>query len=145
MKKFAKIAALALVVVMSLAMLVACAPNSNPDKAIEALKKNGYTAAKDANVVPAFATAPPTKPTLVGVKGVDTVISGTKSSGEGDDAKVDHVTVIYFASADQAKTAWDKVKSYAEKDKDSKDSDWTITQSGKMIYYGTKAGIAAAR
>lgn len=138
MKKFAKIAALALVVVMSLAMLVACAPNSNPDKAIEALKKNGYTAAKDANVVPAALT-------LVGVKGVDTVISGTKSSGEGDDAKVDHVTVIYFASADQAKTAWDKVKSYAEKDKDSKESDWTITQSGKMIYYGTKAGIAAAR
>lgn len=138
MKKFAKIAALALVVVMSLAMLVACAPNSNPDKAIEALKKNGYTAAKDANVVPAALT-------LVGVKGVDTVISGTKSSGEGDDAKVDHVTVIYFASADQAKTAWDKVKSYAEKDKDSKDSDWTITKSGKMIYYGTKAGIAAAR
>ena len=138
MKKFAKIAALALVVVMSLAMLVACAPNSNPDKAIEALKKNGYTAAKDANVIPAALT-------LVGVKGVDTIISGTKSSGEGDDAKVDHVTVIYFASADQAKTAWDKVKSYAEKDKDSKDSDWTITQSGKMIYYGTKAGIAAAR
>lgn len=138
MKKFAKIAALALVVVMSLAMLVACAPNSNPDKAVEALKKNGYTAAKDANVVPAALT-------LVGVKGVDTVISGTKSSGEGDDAKIDHVTVIYFASADQAKTAWDKVKSYAEKDKDSKDSDWTITQSGKMIYYGTKAGIAAAR
>ncbi len=138
MKKFAKIAALALVVVMSLAMLVACAPNSNPDKALEALKKNGYTAAKDANVVPAALT-------LVGVKGVDTVISGTKSSGEGDDAKVDHVTVIYFASADQAKAAWDKVKSYAEKDEDSKDSDWTITQSGKMIYYGTKAGIAAAR
>ena len=109
MKKFAKIAALALVVVMSLAMLVACAPNSNPDKALEALKKNGYTAAKDANVVPAALT-------LVGVKGVDTVISGTKSSGEGDDAKVDHVTVIYFASADQAKAAWDKVKSYAEKD-----------------------------
>ena len=138
MKKFAKIAALALVVVMSLAMLVACAPHSNPDKALEALKKNGYTAAKDANVVPAALT-------LVGVKGVDTVISGTKSSGEGDDAKVDHVTVIYFASADQAKAAWDKVKSYAEKDEDSKDSDWTITQSGKMIYYGTKAGIAAAR
>ena len=138
MKKFPKIAALALVVVMSLAMLVACAPNSNPDKALEALKKNGYTAAKDANVVPAALT-------LVGVKGVDTVISGTKSSGEGDDAKVDHVTVIYFASADQAKAAWDKVKSYAEKDEDSKDSDWTITQSGKMIYYGTKAGIAAAR
>lgn len=138
MKKFAKIAALALVVVMSLAMLVACAPNSNPDKALEALKKNGYTAAKDANVVPAALT-------LAGVKGVDTVISGTKSSGEGDDAKVDHVTVIYFASADQAKAAWDKVKSYAEKDEDSKDSDWTITQSGKMIYYGTKAGIAAAR
>ena len=138
MKKFAKIAAIALVVVMSLAMLVACAPNSNPDKALEALKKNGYTAAKDANVVPAALT-------LVGVKGVDTVISGTKSSGEGDDAKVDHVTVIYFASADQAKAAWDKVKSYAEKEEDSKDSDWTITQSGKMIYYGTKAGIAAAR
>lgn len=136
MKKFAKIAALALVVVMSLAMLVACAPNSNPDKAIEALKKNGYTAAKDTALSKAMQ--------LAGIE-VNAIVSGTKTSGEGDNAKLDHVTIVYFDNADAAKNAWDKVKSFAEKDKDSKDSDWTMAQSGKIIYYGTKDGINAAR
>lgn len=92
MKKFAKIAAVALVVVLSLAAFVACGPNSDPEKAISALKKNGYTAAKDDTVIPAALR-------LLGVK-VDSVVTGTKTSGEGDNAKIDHVTIIYFASAD---------------------------------------------
>lgn len=138
MKKFAKIAAVALVVVLSLAALVACGPNSDPEKAIAALKKNGYKAAKDDTVIPAALR-------LLGVK-VDSVVTGTKTSGEGDNAKIDHVTIIYFASADQAKENMSKIEEYAKKnDSDSNGSDWEIKQSGAMIYYGTKAGISAAR
>lgn len=138
MKKFAKIAAVALVVVLSLAALVACGPNSDPEKAISALKKNDYAAVKDDTVIP-------TALRLLGVK-VDSVVTGTKTSGEGDDAKIDHVTIIYFASADEAKENMSKIEDYAKKnDSDSNSSDWEIKQSGAMIYYGTKAGISAAR
>ena len=138
MKKFAKIAAVALVVVLSLAALVACGPNSDPEKAISALKKNDYAAAKDDNVIPAALR-------LLGVK-VESVVTGTKTSGEGDNTKIDHVTIIYFASADQAKENMSKIEEYAKKnDSDSNGSDWEIKQSGAMIYYGTKAGISAAR
>ena len=42
MKKFAKVMSVALVAVLALAVLVACAPASNPKKAAEALDKNGY-------------------------------------------------------------------------------------------------------
>lgn len=138
MKKFLQIASLALVVVLSLAIFVACAPNSDPNKAIEALKKNDYAAAKDTVVVPIALK-------LLGVN-CDSVVTGTKTVGEGEDAKIEHVTIIYFTSADEAKSAWDKVKSYAEdKDENKNDSDWTIKQSGAMIYYGTSAAIKAAR
>lgn len=138
MKKFAKIAALALMVVLTVAALVACGPNSDPAKAIESLKKNGYTAAKDETLVP-------TALRLLGVK-VDAVVSGTKASGEGDNAKVDHITIIYFTSADEAKNNMETIKGYAQKeDKDSSDSNWVFTQSGAMIYYGTKDAVAAAR
>lgn len=38
------------------------------------------------------------------------------------------------------------IEEYAKKnDSDSNGSDWEIKQSGAMIYYGTKAGISAAR
>ena len=44
MKKFVKILSLSLVAVMLLAMLASCAPASDPGKAVEALKAEGYTA-----------------------------------------------------------------------------------------------------
>lgn len=43
MKKFAQIAALTLLVVLTVAMLVACAYSSNPQKEKEKLEKDGYT------------------------------------------------------------------------------------------------------
>lgn len=137
MKKFAKIMAVALVVVMTMALLVACGPASDPDKALAALKKHEYTAAKDALVVPIALKA-------LGVKGVETVISGSKSVKDGDKTKVETVTVIYFTDAKAAKDAWSKVQEFANGENKDKDSDWTVKQSGAMIYYGTKAGINAA-
>ncbi len=136
MKKFAKVMALMLVVAMGVAMLVACAPASDPDKALSALKENGYrSAAKDTLVIPGVLKA-------LGVSGVDCVVSGTNTT-EGSEG---HVTIVYFYTKDAADAAWDSVKSYAEKDdSDSEDSDWEIAKSGKMIYWGNKNGIKSAR
>ena len=133
MKKFAKIAALALVVVMSLAMLVACAPNSNPDKALEALKKNGYTAAKDATILPAAYK-------LVTGKSISAVVSGTKIA----DGKTDTVTIVYFESSKDAKDSFESLSKKADEDKKD-ESDWVCKQSGSLIYWGTKEGVKAAR
>lgn len=128
MKKFAKIMALMLVVAMGVAMLVACAPASNPEKALSALKKNGYTAGK-VNAI-------------IGVKGIDCVVSGSN----GTEGKEGHVTIVYFTSKDAADSAWESVQKYAKsEDKESKDSDWEIKKSGKMIYWGDSNGIKSAR
>ena len=137
MKKFAKVMAVALVAVMALAVLVACGPASDPQKAIDALKKNEYSAAKDSLVVPTALKA-------LGVSGVETVVSGSKSVKDGDKNKVETVTIVYFTDAKAAKEAWTKVEEYANKDNKDKDSDWTVKQSGAMIYWGTKAAINAA-
>ena len=57
MKKTLRLIALALVLVMSVAMLASCAtPNKDPDDAIAALEDNGYTAAKD-NILAIFIAA----------------------------------------------------------------------------------------
>ena len=52
---------------------------------------------------------------------------------------------MYFASKDDAKDAMEKVKEYADDDKKDEDTDWVIKQSGAMIYYGTSAGVKAAK
>ena len=134
MKKAIKILALSLVLIMSVMVLASCgAPNADPDKALDALKKNEYTAGEDKVIIPLALK-------LLGVD-VDTVISGTATI----DDKVEHVTILYFEDADDAKEAWEDVKEYAEGEKDDKDTDWTIAQSGAMIYWGTSAGIKAAK
>ena len=141
MKKFTKILALALVAIMSLVVFAACAPNADPVKAEAALKENGYTAGKDDTIVPGILG-------FAGIKDVDCVVSGSLLvEGEGDeDDKLEHVTIVYFESAEAAEAAWEKMQDYAAKeDEDAKESDWTIKRSGAMIYYGTSAAIKAAR
>lgn len=132
--KTMKLIALALVLTLSVLTLVSCfAPNANPDKAIAALKDADYKAVEDDTVTPLILAG-------LGVKDVETVVTGTAVI----DDKIEHVTIIYFDDAEDAKAAWEKVKEYAEKeDKDEKDTDWTIAKSGKMIWYGTKAAIKA--
>lgn len=136
MKKALRLIALSLVLIMSVAMLASCGatPNSDPDDAIAALKDNGYTAAKDNAIVP-------TALKILGVDGVKTVISGSARIDE----KFETVTVIYFDSKDDANDAWEKVKEYAEKEKDDEASDWVCEKSGAMIYFGTPNAIKAAK
>ena len=137
MKKTVRLLALALVTVMVCLTLASCGgPNPDPDKALESLKDNGVTfAGKDTLIVPAALK-------LAGVDGIDCVVSGT---GKIDD-KYAHITIIYFDEAADATDAFEKVEDYADKNKgDAEDSDWVFKKSGKMIYYGTKDAVKAAK
>ncbi len=138
MKKTLRILALAMVTVILTLALVSCGgPNADPDKAVEALKKNGIVlAGKDTKLLP------PTFEAL-GADGIDCVVSGT---GKIDD-EFATITIIYFDEAADAKDAMEKIEDYAEKNKDdeAKDSEWVFKQSGKMIWFGTKAAIKAAK
>ena len=131
------ICALALAI-SCLFVLASCgAPNSDPDKALEALKENGVTwAAKDTKVIPGLLK-------IAGIDDVDCVVSGT---GKIDDEYA-HITIIYFEDASAASDEWEDVQDYADdkKDDEAEESDWVCKKSGKMIYYGTKNAIKAAK
>lgn len=133
MKKFAKIAAVVLVAVMALAVLVACAPNSDPDKAVSALKENGYTATKVSAGSYAGLTA-----VVTGSKGLLSSILG------GEDFQF--ITIYYFESKSAANDAWDAIQGEADKNSNKKDdSDWVVAKSGAMIYFGTKQAVKDAK
>ncbi len=132
MKKVVKVLAVALVCVLALAMLVACAPSSDPDKAVKALKENGFTAT-----------------TTAGSGDVECTVVGTKVDLSAK--TFDGITIIYYKDASAAKKDWDENKDDLEELKQSlikegvdKD-DVVIERSGKMIYYGSKEAIKAAR
>lgn len=132
MKKFAKIMVLVMVIAMSLALLVSCGPNRDPDKAISALENNHYVASK-------YTRLPEE---LADIKGIETVISALQKI----DGKSDSVTIFYFESSKAANDAWDKINEYVnDLNKYYDNSDFTINISGSMIYYGTEAAIKAAR
>ena len=136
MKNAIKLIALSLVLVMSVMLLASCgAPNADPDKAVEALEKNDYFVTEDDRATPAILLG-------LGIKDVEVVVTGTAKI----DDKHEHVTILYFEDAEAAKAAWENAQKYAEdKEKDEDESDWTIAQSGAMIYWGTSAAIKAAQ
>ncbi len=135
MKHTLRMIALSLVLVMSVLVLASCGgPNSDPDKALAALKENGYTAAESDTIAVAALT-------LAGIKNVQSVVSG---SAKIDD-KFETITILYFADSDAADAVWEKAQEYAEDEKDdAEDSDWVCEKSGAMIYFGTKAAVKAA-
>ncbi len=137
MKKTVKVLAFALTFIMLAMALTACAPKSDPDKALKALKDKEYSAVKS-DYLGALGLA------ALGIKGVDSVVSGTKTVEKKDEEKTESVTIIYFSSKDAAKDAWEKVEDYAKDQNKDKDTDWQVKKSGAMIYFGTKAGIKAA-
>lgn len=136
MKNSLRFLALAMVTVVLCLTLASCGgPNADPDKALSSLKDNGVKwAGKDTVVIPLALKA-------IGVDGIDCVVSGT---GKIDDEYA-HITIIYFDEKDDANDAWDKVQDYADEKKDDDATDWVCKKSGKMIYYGTKNAISAAK
>ena len=141
MKNFVRILSLTLALMLLSVSLVACgAPAKDPAKAQAALKEAEYTVAKDDTILPAAFK-------VFGYE-LTSVVSATKTTKD-DEGKtvVDHVTVYYFKDKDAATKAMDKIKEYESADKEEKEeSNWVAaTQSGAMIYYGTKAAIKAAK
>ena len=138
MKNVLRLTAIAIVTVMLCIVLASCGgPNADPDDALAALKENGITwATKDSTIIPGVYK-------LLGVDGIDCVVSGT---GKIDD-KYAHVTIIYFEEKDDANDAWEKVQAESEEDKKDadEDSEWVCKKSGKMIYYGTVDAVNAAK
>ena len=133
-KSIIRVIALSLIAVMMCFALVSCGgPNSDPDKAKEALEKNGYAAEKlDGIGLLAFAWAG---------KGVETVVTGVNKE-EATKA----VVVIYYEDKDAAATAWEGVEKYFTENKDKeKESDYEIKQSGNMIWFGHKDAVKAAK
>ena len=142
MKTFAKILCLSLVAVMLCATLASCAPAAKAEDALAALKENGYTTAVKSDLLGAAGLA------ALGIKGVDSVVTGTKTETKDDKTTVETITIIYFTDANSAKTAEEKVTSKSDEEKKNnkdEDSNWVFKRSGKMIYFGTKAAVKAAR
>lgn len=139
MKKFAKITALVMVIVMSLALLVACGPASDPDKAEAALKKNGYTPVHMTGAVSTGATA-----LLLGLKGEDVtdIVFAINADGDG-------ILAIYCKDAGTAKSVVKKAQENIQKIEDllkiKFEGESDVQRSGAILYTGTEAGIKAAR
>lgn len=128
MKKFTKILALTLVLIMSVALFASCAaPNKDPEKAKEALEEAGYT------VIYADGELADLSATILGIDKVDALISASK----GDDA----VEIIYFEDAAAADEFYDEVKEAAE----NAGTTVEVKKSGNMVYYGTNAALKAAK
>ena len=129
MKKTIRLVAVAMVAVMLCLSLASCgAPNADPEKAVDALKESGLIAVKVPNVL--------------GIGDVETTVSGT---GKIDD-EFAHITIFYFEDKEDANEAWDGIQDkYEDAKKDNEDADWVCKKSGKMIYYGTKNAVKAAK
>jgi hypothetical protein len=139
MKKITKILAIALLAIMSLTVLAACAPNADPDKAKAALEKNEYKATKSTGM------AVDATELLLGIDDLECIITGTKTvENEDGETKVEHVTIYYFEDAKAAKAAFAKLQGESDEEKEE-ETDWVFKQSGAMVYYGTKAAVKAAR
>ena len=141
MKNFVRILSLALVAVMLAVTLVSCgAPAKTAADAEAALKENGYTPINDDRIVPGVLA-------LSGIASCTNKVTGVKFVEDEDgNKKTEYVAIYYFADKDSATKAMEKIGDEEKKDKDEKAEDWvSATQSGAMIYYGTKAAIKAAK
>ena len=136
-KTFAKILAFSLVAIMMCSALVACSlfgPNSDPEKAKEALEDADYEVLYASNAVEA-----------VFLGGWYDGCEAAIAAGKDDEA----IWIWYFEDKDDAADAWEKgLKDYAEEIEEEakeEDVDVVVKKSGKMIYIGTKAAVKAAK
>ncbi len=141
MKKTIRLIALSLVLVMSALLFASCgAPNSDPEKALKALKDNDYTAEKidDSSFTGKAALA---ALGAVGIDDVDAIVSGSAKI----DGEFETITILYFEDKEAANDAWEDAQKYADKEKDDDADKWIVKKSGAMIYFGTENGAKAAQ
>ena len=109
-------------------------PNSDPEKAKEALEEAGYTV----------------QYTDVGVGGIKAAITATKADEDAE--KPDFIYITYYEDKDAANTAWEEAQDSIDEAKamyatmiGRDESEIVIKKSGTMIYIGTKDAIKAAK
>ena len=141
MKKFLKAMLAAMLIAITAVTVCSCGVPSDPAKAKENLKKNGYT--PDETIATAV------------IKSVTTLEYGisffdkVESSLWAVNADGETVLIVYCKDSDSAKkvnkiskSIYDKVKE-KDKENDTK-TDIKSGMSGKVVYIGTKAGVKAA-
>ncbi len=122
MKNVIRVTAMALLFVMCACLFVSCVPATDPEKAVAALKDADYTAAN-------------TKIGSIGAllvpDGVENVVTGAKKDSA--------VTIYYFDESKNAKAYWDEKKDDLKEDYES------AGIFGKVVYFGDKDAVNAAR
>ena len=111
-------------------------PNSDPEKAEEALKDAGYiVSVADDKISMVLAGG--------SYDGCKAVLMACNE--ENDD---DGIFIWYFEEKENADEAWDDIEKFAESLNESaeeEDIDMVCKKSGKLIYYGTKQAIKDAK
>lgn len=138
MKKTVKVVSLVLVMVLAVALIAACGPASNPDKAAEALKENGYEVVNLNGAEVAKKND---------AEGLVAMVTGLKITnllkGEGE-----CIVIFYFDSSKTASDYWnsdDMEDAKKEIQSSFKDAEMVFEKSGKMIYIGTKQAVKDAK
>ena len=139
MNKLVRILCAVLVAVTLCATLASCGgPSKNREKAVEALKAADYIVTDDTKGAPALFKLQEID--------LDAHVTATKFTKDDEgNAVTEHVSIYYFADAENAKKAMEKI---ADDEKDQKqDNDrWiSATRSGSVVYYGTKQAIKDAK
>jgi hypothetical protein len=129
MKKSIRLIALALVTVMACLALVSCGgPNSDPEKAKDALKDAGYTVVlNDGDGLIGGALLP---------DGVEAQLVAYKDG--------EYIAISYYDDTDALNDAWDEAQDEA-KELEEEYEDLVCKKSGKMIYVGTKQAVKDAQ
>ena len=117
MKKFAKITAVVLVLVMALALLAACGYPNDPEDAKEKLEKQGY------------------KVVYVSGDGINwyATMTATKKDDNGNTTRI---MLTYYTTKDRAKDAYDREMENLEKVKESNEKNGiktTVTRYGDQV------------
>ncbi len=137
MKNFVRILSLALVAVLLGATLVSCmgfgAPNADPAKAEEALEKAEYLATKTDNAIAIGVVEE-----SLDIEGLECIVSGV--------AKDNAISIYYFEDAKSAKKAFKAMEEKIDDILDDVDEKDVVAKcSGKMVYFGTKDAVKAAK
>lgn len=112
-------------------------PNSDPEAAGDALDKAGYKVDITDNAV---------ELAVYGALGMEAAVSAYKAAEDDDDKILDAVAIFYFKEDADMDKAYETIEKLYEKAKEVEpDIDLEIGKSGNMIWYGTKAGIKAAK
>ncbi len=125
MKKVIRLSSILLVVAF-LFTLVSCAPK-DAAAGREKMEGKGYTVATDGTVIPAALR-------LLGVDGVQTVLTCSKSS---DDNGSETLVAILFKEKSQAKDSSSKVQDYAKKN----GYESSVKVAGKWVIYGSDQAV----